>query len=100
LHGDGKTESQQAAIPLAADSGIAFIPVIAELLDEDQWVEFRLVNSKNEPIANQAFILTGPSGESIEGYLDAEGFARVEPVKPGKCTVFFPELDYTIAVEA
>lgn len=100
VHGDGKGAAGMAAVPAAADAGMAFMPEIAQLLNEDQWVEFRLVNGQDEPIRDQPFELTDPSGKKIAGILDANGYAKVEPVKAGSCVVHFPQLGYTMAVVA
>lgn len=99
-HGDGKTAAEMAAVPVAADPGLAYMPEIAQLLNEDHWVEFRLVNGQDEPIPDQPFELTDPSGKKIQGTLDSNGYAKVEPVKSGSCVVHFPQLGHTIAVDA
>ena len=100
FNGDGKTAAEIATVPAAADAGIAYMSETAQLLNEDQWVEFRLVNGDDEPIPDQPFELTDPSGRKIAGSLDSAGYARVEPVKAGSCTVHFPQLGYTMAVDA
>jgi hypothetical protein len=100
FHGDGKTAAQVADVPAAADFGLAYIPAVAHLLNEDQWVEFRLVNGQDEPIPDQPFELTDPAGKKISGTLDSQGYAKVEPVKAGSCTVYFPELGHTTTVTA
>lgn len=99
-HGDGKNVEQIAAVPVAADAGMAYMPEIAQLLNEDHWVEFRLVDGKSDPIPNQPFELTDPAGKMMPGTLDANGYARVEPVKAGACTVHFPQLGCTMTVGA
>jgi hypothetical protein len=72
----------------------------ADALNEDHWVEFQLVNAKNESLANQVFTLTDPAGTTFTGTLDENGYAKVSPVKAGLCSVQFPELDYAITVVA
>lgn len=99
LHGDGQSAAA-AAIPAAADVGIAFIPALAELLNEDHWVEFRLVDAENKPISHQKFVVVDPSGTEISGSLDENGHAQISPVKPGLCTVNFPDLGHAIEVSS
>jgi uncharacterized Zn-binding protein involved in type VI secretion len=98
FHGDAQGAEAAAAIPAAADVGIAHMPETAHALNEDHWVEFQLVNAANEPIASQAYVLTDPAGATFPGSLDQNGCARVSPVKAGLCRVEFPELDYTMTV--
>ena len=98
FHGDRQSAEAAAAVPAAADAGIAFMPETAEALNEDHWIEFSLVNTENKPLANQPYVLTDPTGERISGTLDNNGYAKVGPVKAGLCSVEFPELDYATAV--
>ena len=100
FHGDGKTTAEMKAVPVAADPGLPYMPETALLLDEDQWVEFKLVDMEGKSIPDQPFELTDPSGKKIAGTLDSSGYAKVEPVKAGACTVYFPQLGHTIAVDA
>ena len=98
FHGDGQSVDAAAAVPTAADAGIAFMPDTADALNEDHWVEFSLVNADNEPLANQSYVLTDPTGKTFSGTLDENGYAKVSPVKAGLCSVEFPELDYTMTM--
>ena len=100
FHGDTQSAEAAAAIPTGADAGIAYMPETAAALNEDHWVEFRLVNVDDEPLAHQSFTLTDSAGTMFSGRLDGNGAAKVSPVKSGLCDVQFPELDYAIAVTA
>jgi uncharacterized Zn-binding protein involved in type VI secretion len=100
FHGDTQSAADMAEVPVAADAGLAYMPDIAELLNEAHWVEIKLVNDQGEPIPDQPFELTDPSGEKFQGTLDVTGYAKVEPVKSGSCVVHFPQLGYTISVNS
>lgn len=76
----------------------AYMPDIAKLIDEDHWVEFRMVDGLGNPISNLSFELIDPAGATRLGMLDADGYVRVEPVKSGLCIVRFPQLAHTMAV--
>jgi hypothetical protein len=84
----------------AADLGIAFMPAMADLLDEENWVEFHLVNAEDQPIPNQKFTLVDAAGKQTSGVLDDAGHARVDAVAAGTCSVNFPDLGHTISVES
>jgi hypothetical protein len=96
----GQTEDQMEAVPVAADAGIAYMPETSQLLNEDHWIELRLVNGQDEAIPNQPFELIDPAGKKITGTLDSNGYAKVQPVKSGSCTVHFPELGHTMMVDS
>ncbi len=100
IHGDGLSPAAAAAIPAAADAGIAFMPETAEALHEDHWVEFRLMDADNQAIPHLRYIVTDPTGATISGHLDEAGFARVSPVKAGVCRIELPEVGYTTSVES
>ncbi|MEW6762392.1 MAG: PAAR domain-containing protein [Pseudomonadota bacterium] len=100
LHGDGQTPAAAARIPKAMDPGIAVIPATAALLAEEHWVEFTLTDGDNAPIPHQPYVMTTPNGEQHQGTLDAQGHARVSPVKAGMCTVHFPDLGHSMSVQA
>ena len=89
FHGDGQTAASVSAVPAAADSGIAYMPDTASLLNEDHWIEFQLIDGDGNPLPHQRFVVTDPSGARHAGNLDQNGHARVEPVKAGRCTISF-----------
>ena len=57
------------------------------------WVEIELVDQDNKPVANERYRVTVPGRDPIEGFLSAEGLARVDGIDPGNCTIEFPDLD-------
>jgi uncharacterized Zn-binding protein involved in type VI secretion len=71
---------------------------VAALLDETQWVGFRLVNTENAALSGEPFELTDPSGKKFSGELDGEGQVRVEGVRVGSCIVTFPRIGRTAEV--
>ena len=65
---------------------------LSEFLYELTFVEFQLVNEKEEPIPNEAYVITLPNGKKIEGTLDGNGFVHLDDVPRGRCTIRFPNL--------
>jgi uncharacterized Zn-binding protein involved in type VI secretion len=100
FHGDGHAPVSVAQVPVAADAGIAYMPDTAELLNEDHWIEFQLTDGKDNPIPHQPYVIVDPSGAEFTGRLDEQGFARVEPVKAGRCAINFPALGHSMTVDS
>jgi uncharacterized Zn-binding protein involved in type VI secretion len=99
-HGDGHAPASAGKVPHAADGGVAFMPDTAELLNENHWLEFQLTDGQDQPIPRQAYVVVDPSGAKFSGRLDEKGFARVEPVKPGRCNIHFPDLGQSMDVDS
>lgn len=99
FHGDAHSPTA-AEVPTGADAGIAYMPATAELLNEDHWIEFHLTDSQNRPIPHQRYVVVDPSGAEFTGHLNEQGFARVEPVKAGRCSINFPELGHSLAIDS
>ena len=58
------------------------------------WIEIRLVGEDGSPVPGEEYAVVLPDGTRARGYLDDQGFARVENITtPGTCRVFFPGLD-------
>ena len=58
------------------------------------WIEIELVGEDDNPIPWEEYEVTLPGGETVRGYLDEDGWARVEGIaRPGGCRVTFPRLD-------
>ncbi len=58
------------------------------------WIEIKMVDEEDKPVAGKAYRITLPDGETVaEGTLDAKGSARVEGIEPGSCKITFPDLD-------
>jgi hypothetical protein len=82
--GQGKY-GQQPIKPLTAED--------AEDPDKT-WIEIELADEEGNPVPGERYEIVGPDGETVaRGTLDANGYARVEGLDPGQCTVTFPELD-------
>lgn len=67
--------------------------VFRKLLQEKTFVEFQLLNDREEPIPNEAYELTLPDGAVITGVLDENGFVHVANVPRGSCSIKFPKLE-------
>ena len=98
--GDSQSQEAAAAVPSAADSGLAFMPDTAALMSEDHFVEFRLLNNDGDPFVGSLYTVTDAAGNKVSGTLDTAGYAKVAPVKPGACRVEFPELGYSATAES
>ena len=62
--------------------------------EPEHWIEIELVGEDDKPIPDAAYRMQLPDGSEAEGYLDENGFARVEHIVPGgMCQLQFPELD-------
>lgn len=63
---------------------------------KSSWIEIELVDQDGQPVAHERYRVTPPGGKPIEGFLDANGFARVGGIEPGTCAVTFPGLDRAV----
>lgn len=57
------------------------------------WIDIELVDDDGEPVPYERYRVKAPDGTVFEGYLDANGQARVSGIDPGSCDVTFPGLD-------
>ncbi|MBC7926464.1 MAG: hypothetical protein H7039_12475 [Bryobacteraceae bacterium] len=57
------------------------------------WVEIELHDDSGFLVPYEEYLLTLPNGEIVAGYLDENGFARIETDTPGNCEITFPNLD-------
>ncbi len=63
----------------------------SKLLVFKDWVEITYEDAEGNPVANARYVITLPDGEQREGSLDGSGFAKIDGIPPGKCTVDFPD---------
>lgn len=61
--------------------------------DSTHWLEIELIGEDAKPIPYARYQVRLPNGALAEGYLDKEGFARLDGLAAGECQVRFPELD-------
>lgn len=54
----------------------------------------------DQPIPYVRYVVVDPGGTEFSGHLDEQGFARVEPVKAGRCSINFPELGHSTAIDS
>lgn len=70
------------------------VPVIApEPESSPTFVAIELVDPSGRPMAGTRYRVTLPNGATREGRLNSNGYARVDDVVPGECTVTFPDID-------
>ena len=63
-------------------------------MEKRHWIEIAMVGEDARGIAYLEYEVVLPNGELVRGYLDQDGFARLERLADGgECTVRFPELD-------
>ena len=60
---------------------------------KQHFVEIEVVDTKGKPLANERFRVVPPGGKPIEGFLDANGFARIAGIDAGTCKISLPDLD-------
>jgi len=93
-------KSMNVAIPITAakfGASLAAEQMLSDLTDSLTWVEFKLVDEAG-PIANEAYVLTDPSGNKHAGNVNEQGGARVEAIPTGHCKIEFPNLGCTLEV--
>jgi hypothetical protein len=58
------------------------------------WIEIEMVGEDGLPIPWQEYRVVTAGGTKIKGYLDDQGFARIEGLtESGTCKIGFPALD-------
>ena len=57
------------------------------------WIAIKLVDKKGKPVPWAEYRITTPSGDTVRGYLDDSGAARIENLQEGTCKVSFPKTD-------
>ncbi len=83
--------AQAAALVSAAETGKPFCEECEkarQALEEKKdtaWVEVRVVDDQDQPVAYERYRLKLPDGSVREGELDSAGRVRVEDIDPGTC---------------
>ena len=79
----------------------AWVPKLAEQgedgVEEDErgWIEIKLEDTDGNPVPRIRYEVVLPTGELRRGYLDQDGFARIDAIPDGQCQVSFPDYDYS-----
>lgn len=68
-------------------------PPLEERAPPKTWIEIQLMDMEDGPIAGARYAITLPDGEISTGRLDSKGWARVDGVDPGTCSIGFPDFD-------
>lgn len=59
----------------------------------EYWIEIELKNDDNQPVAFEEYLVILPDGTHVPGFLDHDGFARLENIATGGTgQVCFPRL--------
>ncbi|WP_321475354.1 hypothetical protein [uncultured Paludibaculum sp.] len=85
--GGGQSQTQNAPPP-APPAGGAGAGAPAKT-----WIEFKLVDNNDKPIANERYKVKLTDGSTKEGHLSAGGTVRFAGIDPGNCDISFPDLD-------
>ncbi|MFB3813532.1 MAG: type VI secretion system tip protein TssI/VgrG [Terriglobales bacterium] len=65
--------------------------------EKKHWIEVKLVDQDNKPVAGEVYKVILPDGSTVaEGCLDEKGHARVEGLASGNCKVIFPQRDKNV----
>ena len=84
-------------MPETFGSNEAGSPVVPCPLQKNRphWVEIELRGEDDSPVPWEEYEVKLPNGDIATGYLDENGWARVENIDwPGNCTIGFPRLDH------
>jgi hypothetical protein len=74
--------------------GVAVQPCPPQSQAITYWLEIELIGEDDLPIPWTRYSVVLPNGETTNGYLDGDGYARFERLLvAGTCQVIFPELD-------
>ncbi len=65
----------------------------SEILQFKDWVEINLNDRLGNSMKNLDYVIKLPDGSEKKGKLDANGYAKIEDIPPGKFTIEFPGLD-------
>lgn len=73
------------------DPGPDALDKVTEIAEE-QWIELEFVDPDGEPVGDARYEIQPSSGGPAKtGRLNADGFVRVEGLRPGTCMVCFPD---------
>ena len=82
------------------DNGFSDAPVGGPVMPcpnkPPHWVEIQLEDQDGHRVPNEEFLLITPDGTPVGGYLDSNGWARLDLTAAGTCKVSFPNLDKTL----
>ena len=86
-----KTKSAVEAVEQRHKDGAFSSPPIDPT--KQAWVEIEVVDEIGGPVAYERYRIQIPSGETREGWTDANGIARLEGLVDGTCQISLPDLD-------
>ena len=62
--------------------------------EQVHWIEIEMVGEDDQPISGEEYEIKLPNGDTVQGYLDENGYARVDGIAlAGECEISFPALD-------
>ena len=60
---------------------------------ESAWLELELVDDAGQPMAGERYHVVTNDGQELDGVLDSKGRAHLIGIKPGSCSVSYPNLE-------
>jgi len=74
------------------------VPLLTQLAQTPTWVSFDLADQHGKPYADEPYVLTTADNATYRGQLDTNGFARLDGIRRGTCSVQFPRLGVSHSV--
>jgi|SRR5687768_14436116 len=88
------TCNAEAVLGELKDSPLLVTATETSVGDSPHWIEIELVDQNGKPVPYERYRLKPPGdAKEREGFLDANGFARITGILGGMCTICFPSLD-------
>lgn len=80
-------------VPPDGEAGGSQDQAAKEKEEKKDFIEIELLDEDGQPVAGEPYEITLPDGRVDSGTLDANGYARIDGIDPGKCQVRFPNRD-------
>jgi hypothetical protein len=88
------TRTERRAVVLPLDEAPSSEPLgPASSSATVDWLEIKVVDSDGKPVPGVLYSVTTADGTNVQGRVDQKGFARLDGLTSGNCTVTFPEVD-------
>ena len=87
-----RSERRAVVVPVDAPPSSDVLGPVSSSATVD-WLEIKVVDSDGKPVPQVLYTVTTADGTMLQGRVDKMGFARLDGLKSGTCTVSFPEVD-------